>query len=155
MNPQPVTAPPRSSSCLLLLVFPLSLILAAIFRMLAGGAESIDRKVSCYTEDMAAMAYVARANDLRARMPGRSLESILESLRPCLPPGFTVRILDENELSHWGKHNAFLVERESSTKKASLIISSDGLTGTYKPVMKKKASATAWPPQPDTTPAVR
>jgi len=147
MNPQPVTAPPRSSSCLLLLVFPLSLILAAIFRMLAGGAESIDRKVSCYTEDMAAMAYVARANDLRAKMPGRSLESILESLRPCLPPGFTVRILDEKEKSRLGGLSVFVLERKGSTKKPSLMISSFGLVEH----IQLAASATAWPPQPDTT----
>ncbi len=147
MNPQPVTAPSRSSSCLLLLVFPLSLILAAIFRMLAGGAESFDRKVSCYTEDMAAMAYVARANDLRARMPGRSLESILESLRPCLPPGFTSRILDEKQKSRLGGLSVFVVERKGSTKKPSLMISSFGLVEH----IQLAASAPASPPQPDTT----
>lgn len=83
------------------------------------------RHLSGYKSDMEAMSFVARVNDLRVKMPGKSLEILIRSVDPHLPEGFILRAVTASERSKfaWLQESDFLVEQ---TAPPYLVIPSAG-----------------------------
>lgn len=108
----------------------ISCVLLMLARQVSDSSQKYLRYEGTYKADMAALSYVARANDLRAKMPGRSLESIFATLQPYLPEGFTVRLTDASDRQKrdfWLERSDFVVERTGSPYgRPYLVIPSSG-----------------------------
>lgn len=111
--------------------------ISAVLVHFGGVQQELNQKFLRYENthqaDMAAVAYVARVNDMRAKMPSQPLGTTLAILQPYLPTGFTVRQLDwsERNESHRAIDVDYVVERTGPPRSPFLVIYGDGLPLTH------------------------
>lgn len=96
---------------LLIILVPAALVYLAA-RLHAVHQEELHEEL-ILRDGKAAIAYVVQANELRVKMPGTPLKTILSIVVPPLPAGYLVREVDarEREKHPWLRDSDFLVQQ--------------------------------------------